>query len=545
MKNKASIFGFLFVITLVFSFALIPGGSKPNQANPTIKIGALGPLLITPGADMKKGAELAVKEINDAGGFDVGGTTYDFELIVETTSDPTSGLPEPAVGTASLNKLQLQDDVVGIVGGFRTEVVVQLQAILDRPFLGVGSTAPIITPFFWRTSPTNGSGLTRMLLDLYALGMGPQMGVRNVTIVREDATWSLAMSIGLKYYLNLALPVAMGALGVPRINFTDDIVIPTTHGLDGVISAMTPIKSSLPETNTGIDLDINAIMHIFSGPVGKYVPQAWASLDMDQILAGINVESQASTYFDSTQGASYGEIELETAPPDLHSPSMDIFRANYNAEYGEEPTYTSVASYDSVFILKEAIQAAGVVDSIAVQLALNQTEYQGTWALTKFTNEPNVWTHPTFGYPYGQVGYDNDGNRVLIPGVPTDLIVHDLYTPLTVGVRGRPYAQGYFCQWQKGGVKRTVWMNFTSIPMTENLTTRMEWPIVHSDSGYVPTTTTEDTSTTTGATSTTTEATTTTTTTEVTDIPGFEFTLVLVVVGTFAMLYIRRKRKKR
>ncbi|MHA1968216.1 MAG: ABC transporter substrate-binding protein, partial [Candidatus Hodarchaeales archaeon] len=133
-----------------------------------IKIGGIGPLAITPGKDMEKGLKLAVKEINEGDGVTVGATTYDFDLIIETTSSPSTGLPEPATGLASLTKLLDQDDVAALIGGFRTEVVMGLQGQLDRPMLGVGSTAPLITPYLWRLGPSNGTQLTRALVDFYA-----------------------------------------------------------------------------------------------------------------------------------------------------------------------------------------------------------------------------------------------------------------------------------------------------------------------------------------------------------------------------------------
>ena len=194
-----AIFGAVFTVMTGVPIA------KPEARPDAIKIGALGPLAITPGKDMQKGVEMAVEEINAGDGVTAGGTTYDFDLIVETTSDPSTGLPSPTQGTTSLTKLLDSDNVVALIGGFRTEVVMALQASLDRPMLGVGSTAPIINPYFWRLGPSNGSQLTIGIVDLYAFGLSGK-GVQNITIVREDAAWSLAMSNGLHFYLEQFLP---------------------------------------------------------------------------------------------------------------------------------------------------------------------------------------------------------------------------------------------------------------------------------------------------------------------------------------------------
>ncbi|HKZ43334.1 MAG TPA: ABC transporter substrate-binding protein, partial [Candidatus Hodarchaeales archaeon] len=185
------------VVAMTFSF-VTSGMQATTQQRPKIKIGALGPLGITPGKDMERGVKLAVEEINKDG-FAVGSTTYDFEVIVESSSAQT-GLDDAATGGTALTKLTTSDNVTAIIGGFRTEVVVALQLnpnFNGTPFLGVGSTAPIVSPNFWRVGPTNGTQLARALIELEALFLASQ-GFKNITVVREDASWSLRISTVLK-----------------------------------------------------------------------------------------------------------------------------------------------------------------------------------------------------------------------------------------------------------------------------------------------------------------------------------------------------------
>lgn len=508
MKKIRTIFLILVILGMFLSMANVQiGNAKVNQS--TIKIGGLGPLAITPGKDMKAGAELAVKEINDAGGVTVGGTAYDFELITETTSHPTTGLPDTDTAVTSAAKLMDQDDVVSMFGLFRTEVTVAVMATLDRPFLGVGSTAPIITPYFWRLSPSNGTQLTRALLDLYALGLVSK-GVVNITIVREDAVWSLAMSGGIKYYLHTALPYAYG---IPVMNFTSDIKISEGAPYSVVESAITPIKSKLD------GLNVNAIMTIFSGPAGRHITEAWSALNMTQYLAGINVEAQSSTHFEETKGAAYGEIYLIAMPADKNvTTKSGPFKQAYWDEHAELPTYTAAASYDAVYVIKDAITRANSYDSNAIQVVLNETDYLGAQYKVAFTSEPNVWNHSTFGYPYGHVTYNDDGTRKLIPGVPTNLTVHDLHTPATVGVSGTPYTSGMWVQWQADGVQKTIW-GYDPVA-TRKINDYLVWPINHAEHGY-------------------------TTTTEAEETPGFELPVILLALSSFIAVVHLRKRKKR
>lgn len=87
-----------------------------------ILIGTLTPMAITLGLDTNYGAELAVQEINDAGGVKIGTKTYTFTLVKETTSG-TTGFPDPTAAAMSYSKLAYEDGVVAVLGGFRTEVM--------------------------------------------------------------------------------------------------------------------------------------------------------------------------------------------------------------------------------------------------------------------------------------------------------------------------------------------------------------------------------------------------------------------------------------
>jgi len=512
MKKIKGIILVLFVLSMFFTLSVDPSIAKVKKTNAdTIKIGALGPLAITPGKDMEAGAKLAVDEINDAGGVTVGGTNYDFELIVKTSSHPSTGLPDVETAVSNAEALMDQDDVAAMLGLFRTEVTMAVMAKLDRPFLGVGSTAPIITPYFWRLSPSNGTQLTRSLLELYAFGLA-SLGVRNVTIVREDAAWSLAMSGSIKAYLNTYLPLPPPyGYGTPRINFTNDIKFAEGATYATVESGLTPIKSTLN------GLNVNSIMTIFSGPAGKHITDAWASLNMTQYLAGINVEAQSSTHFAETAGAAYGEITLMGAPPDVNQTTKSgPFRQAYFDKYKELPTYTAGASYDCVYVIKDAIERADSDASADIQAKLATTDYEGAQYQIKFTSEPNVWNHSLWGYPYGHVGYYDNGSRFVIPGVPTDLIVHDLYTESTLMIPGVPYVAMYWVQWQQNGIQKTVFG--ANMPVaTRDIADHIEWPINHADHGY----------------------------TEPADTPGFELPLVLLVLANFAVIVQIQKRKKR
>ncbi len=421
------------VMLLVVSTVFVFTPEVASAANPVIKIGSLGPFGIPVGVDMQNGARLAVDEINTAGGIEITSDTYDFEMIEETTSG-SDGLPDPTVAATNLQKLIVSDGVVAVLGGFRTEVVLgAVQPTINAtltPFLGVGSTAPIITEFYYRIGPPNGTTLARNLIALYGTHLLPNFGVKNVVVVREDAAWTEAIAASaagaLKAYFNVTANITMIA------------PIPETASGSDVAAALNPLVSST---------DVDAIMTLFSAPVGKAVTEQWAALDLNEnmLLAGINVAAQDSEYFVNTGGAAAGEIAVENAPPGVNpTNTSQAFRDAYEAIYNEQPTYTAFAAYDAVYIIKDAIERADGFTSADIQSMLPSTDYWGVAARYKFTSESTAGQLASPAVPEAFKKYNNS-------------IAHDLYTPSTIGVSGFPYSQLYFAQWRGNGTKAAIW----------------------------------------------------------------------------------------
>lgn len=508
MRKINSIFMILMMLGLSVSLFMSAG---PVKAQNTIKIGALGPLAITTGIDMRRGFDLAVEEINDAGGVTVGSTDYSLETFVESSSSPINGLPDPTTAQNSLSKLVDEDGVFAIVGGFRTEVVISLsQSLTDSqtPFFNIGSTAALVSPYVYRVGPSNASLLVGGLVELYAFYM-LNLGVQNITIAREQADWSLRVSAVIKFFLQppssggvLCGTGAPGALPFcPNMTFTEDIVIPTDSAPDAVKDVLAPLKTSPSD----------AILTLFSAPVGKFVTEGWAANDLPQYLAGINVESQRTDFFTETDGAAFGEIEFDFLPPDITpNTKTTVFREAYTEKYGVGPTYTAIASYNAVYVIKDALERSASVGVEPFRVALNSTDLDLPAYKVKFTAE--------FG---PQLGFDDKGGAAPYEGFDPavkNFTVYDLHTSSTVGHRDDTYVRGYFAQWQKDGVKKTIYRDKPFNP-TPDFTSLVTAPVNHSDFGVIPTT--------------------------ATGTPGFELPTIILMFGSMAVLVIMQRKRKR
>lgn len=109
----------------------------PVELPATIKIGAVIPLTgryAAGGNQIKQGYELAVNDINAAGGVDIGGTKVPLELIV---------LDDESDATKTVQHLETQfseNDVVAYLGGFGSDLHAAAAGIAEKnkvPYLGV------------------------------------------------------------------------------------------------------------------------------------------------------------------------------------------------------------------------------------------------------------------------------------------------------------------------------------------------------------------------------------------------------------------------
>ena len=140
MKIKL-IFRIVSVLLVAAFFASACGASDKD----TIKIGVNAEITGDKpkvGEQIKYATEMYVKEINDAGGIDVGGKNYKLELVIEDNNATAEG----AAGVA--NKLISQDNVLAIVGPDPSNTAVPAGEVannLETPMISPWSTNPNTT----------------------------------------------------------------------------------------------------------------------------------------------------------------------------------------------------------------------------------------------------------------------------------------------------------------------------------------------------------------------------------------------------------------
>ena len=355
----------LLIVCLV-AVALIPGCQPTPEG--TIKIGVIGPMTFIQGEQHWYGAKMAADEINEAGGIVVGNVTMPIELV-KIDSNEMLSVPDAKM---AMEKAVTVDKVDFLLGGFRTEAVLAMQDVAmdnQKIFLGCGAADTILCErvaedydrykYWFRVTPVNSNLL--VTISLFVL--------ENVIHVVRD-------ELGIED-VKVALLMEKAAVG-------DDLVYASEHVVPLMGVELVGTWRPSP-TATDVTAELSAIKasgaHIiltyFSGPAGIVYAKQWGELEIPAASAGINVEAQKSGFWDATGGKGNYDTTLNTYARIEQTDKTIPFFDKFVAETGEFPTYTA-GTYDALYILKEAIEKAGTLDSDAVVIELEDTEYYGS-----------------------------------------------------------------------------------------------------------------------------------------------------------------------
>lgn len=396
----------------------IPGIPFPVPLNQSIKIGLLDDMNDPTGDHAWKGALLAAREINQAGGIDINGTIYYIALTSEDTDEANATL-DLSKGVAAANRMITYNNPQFILGGFRAEALQAYQeVIMDAkiPFLCTGSSNDIFCEnvlnnynrykYFFRVMPMNGTSLATELIT-YILTLKSYLQaiyggtVNSVAIIREDLSWSAPLSTALQSILP---PYGLSVV--------EEIAFPITATSYDFESYWSDIDAA------GAQITIS----IVSSPAGINMVKAYDTVKPKCLLAGINVQAQLDSYWDDTEGKCQYEILMQNIHKTNKTTLTIPFWDSYIATYGTEPFYTGAGSYDAVKLIAEVIsntQSFSPDPNIAALENITKSNpFEGVSGNIAFTISHDL----VEGYPYAFTLYSQwqlDGNKIVVPSFGT------------------------------------------------------------------------------------------------------------------------------
>jgi branched-chain amino acid transport system substrate-binding protein len=363
MKIVTSLVILLLIAGLIAGVVGCGGGAAKE-----IKVGVIGPMQFQMGKHHWMGATMAADEINAAGGVKVGNDTYKIKLVKVDSNE----LVSPSDAANAAEKAITVDKVDFLMGTIRSEAALAVQEVaMDHQtiFMVCGSSETKMSAkvtenydrykFWFRVTPVNNTNLAKLnflLVGMVAQKIGAQLKIApKLAIVAEKASWTEAIIAAAQQVLP-SKGVQVVGVWQPSAEATD-----VTAELQAI-------------NNSGA----NMIMTALSGTVGIPYARAWEELKIPAASVGINVMAQSDGFFENTSGFGNYETTLNTYArgvefTDKTKPFMDAFIA----QMGETPTYNA-GTYDALYILKGAIEAAGSLNRDAIVTELEKTDYDGT-----------------------------------------------------------------------------------------------------------------------------------------------------------------------
>ncbi len=368
---------FLLSTVFVIAFAWLIAGPAAYAAEPIV-IGVPTSLGFLEGKESHKAVQLAVGEINAKGGVMVGGQKRPFKVVAADLRDAAAGVPVPEA-LLGLEKLILEKKPTAIlVGPFRSEALLAGMDIFAKyktPLLGTVAMSPG-TEARIKKEPEKYKYIFRVSLNVIYwvkllagtnATLKQEFGFDKVYIMNQDVAWARGTAGGMakKVYPKLGMEV------VGHDQF------PT--GFSDFSSALMKAKGK----GAGV------LFTCFDMPESGVLVKQWKSLKVPALIAGfispMAGEVAWQTFNQKIGGLMNAVFELGNMPSQKYAPARDFYN-KYKSSYGKgiQSGHGPAPSYESVYILKEAIERAGSLDPDAIVAEIEKTDRKGVMGRIRF-----------------------------------------------------------------------------------------------------------------------------------------------------------------
>jgi branched-chain amino acid transport system substrate-binding protein len=367
------------IARLALALALCAGlvAAPAAQAAEPVVIGVTTSLGFLEGKESLNAVKLAVKEINEAGGVDVGGEKRPFEIRAIDIRDAAPGVPVPEA-LLGIEKLILEEKPHALViGPFRSEALLAGMDMLAKhkvPLLGTIAMTPKSSGMVAK-DPKYKYIFRVCLSAKYFVGylagtmkfLNKKFGYDKVYIMNQDVAWARATAgIMSKIFKKMKWEV-LGQESFPV-------------GASDFAPALMKAKMK----------GAQVILPVFDMPQSGILVKQWRSMRVPAFMAGFISPLAGSaawkTFDQKIAGAVNSIFELGSAIPSNKYAPAAKFYSSYEMAYGKplQAGHGPAPSYDSVYLLKQAIEKAGSTDPDAIAAALEQADHQGVIGRIKF-----------------------------------------------------------------------------------------------------------------------------------------------------------------
>lgn len=353
-------------LILLVCLLISAGFGCQKSSDSMVKVGLIAELtgdIPAVGTSCKNAAELAVKEINDAGGITISGKNYKVELFIQDSAS------KPDQAAAAAQKLITQNNVIAIVGPNASSNAIPASEIAET------SKTVLITP--WSTNPKT----TR----------DSRTGEPKKYVFRACFTDVFEGHILGKF--------AAGNLGVKRAAILFDVA-------SEVLKSQSELFRNSFEKNGGTvvayetyttgDKDFSAQLTKIknASPEIVFLPSYYTDVPLQVQQAhrlGVNVPFLGSDAWSTEELIKMCGSECEGFyfcnhySADTKNPATRKFIETYTARYGKTPDDVAALTHDAFGLLREAIAKSSKLDRQAVRDSLSSIrEYDGITGQMRF-----------------------------------------------------------------------------------------------------------------------------------------------------------------
>ena len=331
------ILGVLSAVILALTLA-----SCSKAESNSVKIGGIFPLsgqVAVYGVECKNGVDLAIEEINAAGGIN--------GKPIVLVSEDDEGNPDKTVN--AFKKLSTKDGVKIVIGSLTsgcTQAITTLSQASKVVQIAPAATAPAITDagdFIFRAC----------FIDPFQGTVGGKFAAETLGKKRAAILYDIGndYSVGLADNFKIAFTKAGGSIVSEESYATND---------KDFNAQLTKIKNANPDV---------VYLPDYYGTVALIAKQLRAQ--------GINVPMGGADGWDGLTSNAGDEVlggyYSNHYAVDSTEPAVKKFVESFRAKYNKDPNSFAALGYDCVYLIRDAIVAAGAEDSIAVRDALVKT----------------------------------------------------------------------------------------------------------------------------------------------------------------------------
>ena len=348
----------LLTVAMLVTLAVLPAAAESKG---TIKLGGLAPLTgnyAEYGKGFQIAWQMAIDEINAAGG------AAGYQLAI----DVKDSQGDPVVSSTMATSFAEDDEIMAIVGDFSSGACKANAPIVDR--YGLVQLSPTASaPDYAGMSPFCFSIMGRQdkeapFLATYVLKK--YLGVTNVAVIRVDSDWGMAA------FNNFKAQADIEGLVVTEEKYKSDET--------DFSSIITKVKATNPEVLVVMDqgLPVSAIFNAADS----------AGWDIKHVALGPGTSEQLLKQLITPDNL------IVTSPFffDPENATLTAWKDKFFSLAGFQPTVHPACAYDTVYLIKSAIEAIGEgeITRDAIRAALQNLDFTGLTGHIKFEEAGDI-----------------------------------------------------------------------------------------------------------------------------------------------------------